>query len=101
MTSLDGRRALAANPISMTFGEDGRVSGSASCNRFGADYSLAGEGLTIGKAFSSMMACEPHVMKQEQSFLDLLARTARLSIARNHSLLLHTGDGHSIRAKRA
>ncbi len=93
---LAGKAALADPIISVNFSSEGRVSGSASCNRFGASYALTGEGLNIEKGMSSMMVCDPPIMKQEQEFLRLFEETARFSIAPSGSLVLHTADQDTI-----
>lgn len=61
--------------ISASFGNDGRVTGHAGCNRYFAPYTLAGERLTIGSAGATRMACaEPAgLMQQEALFLAALA----------------------------
>lgn len=96
VSELAGHPPLAEPRITVTFASDGRVSGNSSCNRFGADYQLTGEGLRIGKGMSSMMACEPPIMQQEQLFLDLLQSIARFSVADGGALVLQTNDGRRI-----
>jgi heat shock protein HslJ len=100
VTQLAGRAVLAEPIISVTFSEDGRLSGNASCNQFGADYRLTGEGLEISKGMSSMMACEDAVMQQEQSFLELLGAISRFSIPGDGALVLHSNDGRTISMKK-
>ncbi len=46
---ITGVRLVDQSRITLAFGADGRVSGKASCNRYGAEYSLTGEGLTISE----------------------------------------------------
>jgi heat shock protein HslJ len=96
VATLAGTPALAAPRITFTFGDDGRLSGLASCNRFGADYSLTGEGISVGKGMSSMMACEPEIMKQEQLFMELLERVSRFSIDANGALILFSDRDRTI-----
>jgi heat shock protein HslJ len=100
VTELAGRAALPEPLMTVTFSDDGRVSGSASCNRFGADWQLSGEGLTIGKGMSSMMACEERVMQQEQSFLAAMQSVARFSRPSDRVLVLHTNDDRTIVLKK-
>jgi heat shock protein HslJ len=96
VTKLAGQSVLAEPRITVSFAADARISGSASCNRFGAEYQLTGEGLRIGNPMSSMMACEPPVMEQEQLFLGLLEKVARFSIEMDGALVLHTNDERTI-----
>jgi heat shock protein HslJ len=51
---------------------DGRISGSAGCNRFNGSYNVAGNVLTFGSIASTRMMCPDKQMKQESSFLSLL-----------------------------
>jgi heat shock protein HslJ len=96
VTKLAGQSTLAEPRITVSFAADARVSGGASCNRFGAEYQLTGEGLRIGNPMSSMMACEPPVMDQEQLFLGLLKNVSRFSIQTDGALVLHTNDERTI-----
>lgn len=59
---------------SIRFGEDGRVSGAGSCNRFMGSWTRSADGLrlTFGQMASTMMACDPKVMAQEDRYLKLL-----------------------------
>jgi heat shock protein HslJ len=93
---LAGQPVLAEPHITLTFATDGSVSGLGSCNRFNAAYTLTGEGLSISKGMSSMMACEEPVMKQEQLFLELLERVSRFSIAADGALILHSDGDRTI-----
>lgn len=56
----------------------GRVSGKAGCNSYGAEYTISGEGLSVGDAARTEMACEPDLMEQEDAFLDALSRVSAL-----------------------
>jgi heat shock protein HslJ len=59
---------------SIRFGEDGRVSGAGSCNRFMGSWTRSADGLrlTFGAMASTMMACDPLVMAQEDRYLKLI-----------------------------
>lgn len=100
VVSLAGEPVLPEPRITMAFAETGGLSGLGSCNRFNAEYKITGEGLSIGKGMSSMMACEDPVMKQEQLFLELLERVSRFSIAADSNLTLHTDQDRTISARR-
>lgn len=84
----------------LRFGDDGRVGGRASCNRYHAAYTLGGENLTIGRGASTRMACPPPQMAQEQRFLELLSAVRRFDIADDGSLLLIGEAGQVVRARR-
>jgi heat shock protein HslJ len=73
--------ALAGTTVTLVFEANGRVSGSAGCNRFFAIWDASGEALTIGQAGSTMMYCErPGLMEQESAYLVLLANARTFSI---------------------
>ena len=101
VSKLAGQPVLEKPRITVNFDESSRLSGLASCNRFGSDYKLTGEGLQIGKAMSSMMACEDAVMKQEHLFLSLLGKVSRFSIPSEGALVLHTNDDRTIEMEKA
>lgn len=53
--------------------ENGRVSGSDGCNRYGAPYTAGENTLTISdKMMSTMMMCPPETMKNAQQFREAL-----------------------------
>jgi heat shock protein HslJ len=71
----DGRTVDAlggAVPV-VQFTRDGSVAGSVGCNRFSANYSVRGTGLTIGPTVSTLMYCASPagVMDQEQRVFEL------------------------------
>ena len=80
VAELAGQPTLDKPLITLSFDSLGRLSGLASCNRFGADYTLTGEGLSIAKSMTTMMACDEPIMEQEQLFLELLRQVSRFSI---------------------
>jgi heat shock protein HslJ len=73
--------------------EDGRVSGSAGCNRYFANYTLDGGAITVGAVGSTRMMCDDERMERERGFLDALARAAQWRI-RRQSLTLYDADGN-------
>jgi len=91
---------LERSRATLTFDADGRLSGRASCNSFFASYTLTGEGLGIGQAGTTRMACAPELMQQEARFLDILKQVQRFEIAADGALLLASGDGRRIKARR-
>lgn len=61
--------------LDASFGADGRLTGSAGCNRYTAGYEVEGEGIEIGPAAATRMMCsEPEeIMAQESAFLTALS----------------------------
>ena len=72
---------IAGTTINAVFGEDGKVSGSAGCNRYFATYNMTGSSLSTGTVGSTKMYCgEPGVMVQENKYLALLGKVKTFTI---------------------
>jgi len=81
--------ALADREVTAEFNTDGQLGGSAGCNRYFASYTVDGSALTIGQAGSTMMACEPaEVMEQEAQFLAALTTAAGWHVEGNQLHIL-------------
>ncbi len=88
--------ALAGNSITLTFGDDGNLSGSAGCNRYFASWVVSGSSMSIGNAGSTMMYCaEPGVMDQETAYLDLLPKAGSFALDSNR-LIISDKSGNAI-----
>jgi heat shock protein HslJ len=82
-------------PITLTFGPDGRLTGSSGCNDYSAGYQVNGPALTIGTPESEThMLCETLVMIQEQRYLLLLPQAVSYGLIGPDSLAIYdtTGD---------
>jgi heat shock protein HslJ len=56
-------QALTTTKVTLDFGDDGHITGSAGCNRYFASYEVKGTAITVGPAGSTMMYCDtPGVM---------------------------------------
>jgi heat shock protein HslJ/uncharacterized membrane protein len=100
VTAIDGEPPLPDTDPSISFDEDGKVGGAASCNRFFGTFTLTGEGLSFGPMGASMMMCDEPVMAQERAVLDILESTTGFAVADDGSLTLNGGDGRTISASR-
>lgn len=79
----------------------GRVSGKAGCNGYGAEYTLSGEGLSVGDVAHTEMACAPDLMAQEDAFLDALGRVSALMFeAEGAEMELRDAEFRQIYARR-
>jgi len=58
--------AWAERPATFLF-EDGRVSGTTGCNRFFSAYTLEGDRLTLAPGGSTLMACFPEALAQQEA----------------------------------
>ncbi|SBS30583.1 heat-inducible protein [Marinomonas aquimarina] len=73
--SIDQGGIIDSSHITLTFTEDGRVSGSSGCNRYSASVSQQDDRVLIHQAVSTRMTCAPSLMQQEQRFLSALQET--------------------------
>ena len=97
---IDGKGIVDDSRSTLNFGDDGRLTGRASCNTYGASWHLSGEGISIEQPYATRMACAPALDNQEQEFLKLLEGTHHFDISDDGALLLHSGDGGTITARR-
>lgn len=100
VTGIAGKGLVERSRATVNFGRDGRVYGRSSCNNYTAEYTLTGEGLTVGKAGGTMMACDPATMQQERLFLDVLRDVRGFDFRDDGALVLRAGDGRTIVARR-
>jgi heat shock protein HslJ len=77
--TIAGRPALAEASSTLSFLADGRIAGSGGCNRFAGQMAGKDGRLQVGQLASTMMACAPDRMEQEQRFLAALEGAERLS----------------------
>ena len=92
---IEDRPVIDRSPANIEFGEDGQVSGSASCNRFTGSYESAGGGLSIGPLATTRMACIDALGEQEQRFLAAISQVSQWSIE-NGLLLLSDETGRQL-----
>jgi heat shock protein HslJ/uncharacterized lipoprotein YbaY len=100
VAEIAGKPVAAGARVTLNFGEDGRLSGRASCNAFNAQYTLTGETLTVSRAAGTLMACPPPLMQQEELFLAVLQATSAFDIGPDGALVLRAADGRTITARR-
>jgi heat shock protein HslJ len=90
------RQILNGTTVTLEFGQDGKITGSAGCNHYFADYTLKGTAITIGQAGSTEMYCTaPGVMEQESAYLAVLNRAASVT-ATNDRLIFTDATGAAI-----
>ena len=90
------QEVINGTTVTMDFGDETRITGSAGCNRYFASYEIRGTAITFGQAGSTLMYCTgTGVMEQESTYLMLLSRAASLK-AGNDSLTLADTQGRTI-----
>jgi heat shock protein HslJ len=67
----------------LTFGEDGTLTGTTGCNQLGGDYTVEGDQITFGPIVSTLIACPDLQMAQEDAMHQVLMDTATLNIEGN------------------
>lgn len=81
LVSLNGAEPLADSEITLSFGTDGRVTGSSGCNRYFGAYRLTeGGGLEIGPLAGTRMFCQGALGEQETRYLEALEATTAYTL---------------------
>lgn len=102
--AAQNERPAEEGAITARFSEDGRVSGSAGCNRYFGRYERSEARLSISQVGATRKACPPPVMEREQAYLTALdavagwtRRAGRLDLldASGERLLRFTQQGGS------
>jgi heat shock protein HslJ len=89
-------QVVSGTTITLDFSVDGRITGSAGCNRYFATYEVKGTAISIGQAGSTEMYCiTPGVMEQESAYLTLLGQAKTIIVEGDH-LTLSDGGGTTI-----
>jgi len=85
---------LTGTYVTAAFSAEGRITGSAGCNRYFAGYSLSGNRIAISDAGSTKMFCsDPEgIMVQETRFLEHLTASTGYRIEKVTLSLLGEGD---------
>lgn len=94
---------IAGSAITLTFSStDRRVSGSAGCNEYFAEYTLQGNQLQIGLPGVTRKLCRAPqgIMEQEQHFLAALEKVASYQVQGEH-LELRADGGKTVLLFRA
>ena len=76
---------------SLTFTDDGTVSGSGGCNSLGGTYEVKDNELTFGSLTSTLMACDDARNAQESFVTQALTGTAQYEV-KNETLTITNGE---------
>lgn len=98
--NLDGGGVIDNSHATLLFLRDGRLAGSATCNRIIGSYKSSGENLTIEPAGTTRVACPEALMNQERKLLDLLPKITQFRVDGSGALVLSTADGRTVVARR-
>lgn len=95
---IAGGGIIDRSRATLTFGADGRISGSASCNNYSGSYALDRGALNFTSALvATQKACVPSLMDQERRFLAILGAARQIELLPTGALLLSTPEGKSLR----
>lgn len=83
--------AIQPNTVVTATFEDGGVTGIASCNNYFGSYEVDGDAIAFGPLGTTLMACIPEILAQEQAYLAALDAADRFSVD-GSSLTLYSGD---------
>ncbi|MDV6374148.1 META domain-containing protein [Deinococcus arenicola] len=85
--------AQGEEPLTLTFGADGRVNGNTGCNLFMGEYRVTDAGLSFGALGMTRRACAEEALgKQEQTFVQDLSEVTGYEVA-GSTLKLTTTSG--------
>lgn len=73
--------------------EQGRISGSGGCNRFGAAYRLEGDRVIVDPIQATRRGCDGPIMDQETRFFAALQQVRQVTLENKKQLTLTYGEG--------
>ncbi|PWB54460.1 MAG: hypothetical protein C3F13_06815 [Anaerolineales bacterium] len=92
LAELNGNQLVAGSTISAMFTQDGKISGSAGCNRYMGSYQISGSTISISSTLATtMMMCESSLMNQEKVYLKALQEAKSYSIKADQLSLMDAG----------
>jgi heat shock protein HslJ len=93
LVDLDGEEPVGEMPPSITFTDDGGITGSTGCNTFNGEVTIDGSELAFGPLATTRMACvDPAASEQEQAFLLAMEDVTGYTIDSDGRLVLE-GEG--------
>ena len=97
VTAIGGQPVSGQRPMTVKFGEDGRVGGFGGCNTYGGSFGETDGKITFGDIISTMMAClDPRAGAQEGALYAALKGTATFAPGTDGKVLLTAGNGTQI-----
>jgi heat shock protein HslJ len=92
VASIAGAATLPEARPTMTFAQDGTMSGNGGCNQYSGPFRVDGDKISIGPVAATLMGCEGQRGAQESTFLAALQGATNWRHAENGDLVL-TGAG--------
>ncbi|MFN8623662.1 MAG: META domain-containing protein [Chloroflexota bacterium] len=95
LVDLDGTPIDPATGISVTFGDDGSISGFGGCNQLFGDYTADGGSLTVSGLAATRKFCGQDVMDLESEIITGLSDAESMAIT-GDTLTIATTDGTTL-----
>lgn len=95
---ISGAAVLPDLPTQIAFA-DGRISGTAGCNRLMGSFTQSADNLTFGNVASTRMACPSAQMEQERKLIATLAQVRRWDFSADGRLLLRGDAGELVQLR--
>ena len=97
-TTIGGTAVLPGTTIDASFADDGRITGTAGCNRYSAPCTRDGERLAIGPAVATRMHCgaPEGIMEQEAAYFAALERAAAVRFGARTLALVDAGGAELV-----
>lgn len=101
LESIAGSPVIDYSPATITFTEENKLAGNASCNRYFGTYTLKGHKLKIDAPMGvTMMMCAEALMDQEGRMMKALEAVESLRFENGLLILLDNSQKEMIRASR-
>ena len=92
---INGGGIIDRSRVTLNFGNDGRVSGRASCNNYVGAYEVQGRSLEVSQLVTTRKACAPSLNEQEARFVQSLEQSSRFRLSETGALVLEGEEGAS------
>lgn len=99
--SIDGRAVVDGSVASLSFGQDGQLSGNATCNRIIGTYTENDGTIAfwVPGSGTTMMACPEAFMDQERRLLDILDGPVMFDVGDDGGLVLRGASNRLVIAR--
>lgn len=97
ISAIGGQPVSGQRPMTVKFGEDGRVGGFGGCNTYGGSFGESDGKITFGDLISTMMAClDPRAGAQEGALYAAFKGTATFAPGADGKVILTGENGTEI-----
>jgi len=88
VTTIGSATTIADGPPTMSFGADGKLTGSTGCNTYSGTYKLDGASITVGPLGMTLMLCQGAAGAQQAAFAAAIQKVTAWSIGADGALTL-------------